>query len=149
MGWLADRLLALAERKAPNRVTAAKPDGSPAMLRWELIRLNKWFNIYIHKFLASDRDRALHDHPWWGFSLILRGQYVDVSRKGRRLLQAGDWMLRPASRPHRIELVNGEPCWTLFIVGPRVREWGFYCPGGWVGWREFNKTGCPAVMELE
>jgi hypothetical protein len=30
------------------------------------------------------------------------------------------------------------PCWTVFITGPIVREWGFHCPKGWVHWREFT-----------
>lgn len=29
------------------------------------------------------------------------------------------------------------PCWSLFITGPRVREWGFHCPKGWVWWKDF------------
>lgn len=27
---------------------------------------------------------------------------------------------------------------SLFIAGPKVREWGFHCPNGWVHWREFT-----------
>jgi hypothetical protein len=37
---------------------------SPYMLRWWIIPRNKFFNIYLHRFLRSDDDRALHDHPW-------------------------------------------------------------------------------------
>lgn len=29
------------------------------------------------------------------------------------------------------------PAWTLFITGPKVREWGFHCPKGWKHWRDF------------
>jgi hypothetical protein len=39
----------------------------------------------------------------------------------------------------------GQPveAWTLFLVGPRVREWGFWCPGDgggerFVHWRDFT-----------
>lgn len=28
--------------------------------------------------------------------------------------------------------------WTLLFCGPRVREWGFWCPKGWVHWRRFT-----------
>ena len=29
-------------------------------------------------------------------------------------------------------------CWTLFITGPVVRDWGFHCPdAGWVFWKNF------------
>lgn len=31
------------------------------------------------------------------------------------------------------------PAITLFITGPRVREWGFWCPKiGWRHWRVFT-----------
>lgn len=29
------------------------------------------------------------------------------------------------------------PCWTLVFTGPNRRKWGFWCPRGWVEWREF------------
>jgi hypothetical protein len=38
---------------------------------------------------------------------------------------------------HRLELINGHPAETLFITGPKVRDWGFHCPNGWVHWRDF------------
>jgi hypothetical protein len=28
-------------------------------------------------------------------------------------------------------------CWSLFITGPRRREWGFWCPKGFVHWKKF------------
>ena len=43
--------------------------------------------------------------------------------------------------PHRIEIRGGEQCWTLFITGPRIREWGFHCPQGWRHWRDYTKPG--------
>jgi hypothetical protein len=30
------------------------------------------------------------------------------------------------------------PAWTLFLTGPRRREWGFHCQRGWVHWRQFT-----------
>lgn len=34
-------------------------------------------------------------------------------------------------------------CWTLVFTGPNRRKWGFWCPRGWVEWREFlfNRKG--------
>lgn len=51
----------------------------PYMLRWWLIRRNRFFNIYLHKFLRSDDDRALHDHPWLNMSYLLDGEYIEHS----------------------------------------------------------------------
>lgn len=74
----------------------------------------------------------------------MAGRYVEhrIEQGGihRRVLRfAGDWCVRFSGRTaHRIELVDG-PCWTLFITGPRYREWGFHCPEkGWVHWRDFT-----------
>lgn len=44
---------------------------------------------------------------------------------------------RRANAAHRIEVLSA-PVITLFITGPRVREWGFLCPKGWRHWREFT-----------
>ena len=33
---------------------------------------------------------------------------------------------------HRIELEPGVDVWTLFFVGPRVREWGFIKKNKWI-----------------
>lgn len=103
-------------------------------------------NAYLHEFLRSDDDRALHDHPWANASILLRGEYVehtiDAGGINRRAwLSAGNVRLRCSGRlAHRIELTNG-PCWTLFITGPRYRSWGFHCPEqGWIHWERFTAT---------
>ena len=38
--------------------------GKNYLSRWHIIPRNRYFNIYLHKFVGSDDDRALHDHPW-------------------------------------------------------------------------------------
>lgn len=114
----------------------------PYLRRWFLIPRNRWFNIYLHEFCRSDDDRALHDHPWWNLSILLRGQYVEhtISNGGvnvRTTRAAGDLKFRKAKSAHRIELTHGR-CWTLFLTGPRIRDWGFHCPQGWRHWRIFT-----------
>src|SRR5690606_19189993 len=61
---------------------------------------------------------------------------------------AGDVVCRRARAAHRVELISAmdgsgsAPVITLFITGPRLREWGFWCPGGrWVHWRDFTAPG--------
>jgi hypothetical protein len=116
----------------------------PYLLRWFVIPRNTVFNIYLHNFLRSDDDRALHDHPWANCSVLLRGCYVEhtIAAGGvhhRALLPTGTIRARWSGRfAHRVELVNG-PCWTLFITGPRYREWGFHCEKtGWMHWKVFT-----------
>ena len=128
---------------------------NPYLLRWYLIPKNKFFNIYLHKFCRSDDDRALHDHPWlFNVSILLKGEYIEHTFKGKSHRKAGlrGLKFRWGKAPHRVELIQDvehvvprmglqmikeRPCWTLFITGAVVREWGFYCPKGWRHWREF------------
>lgn len=114
----------------------------PYMLRWFIIPRNRFFNIYHHVILRSDDDRALHDHPWWSLSIALDGDMVEVlPGEVRRTLRQGDIVLRTASSAHRLEIRDGGGCKTLFITGPRIREWGFHCPRGWKHWKDFVARG--------
>lgn len=122
-----------------------KPDfivGDSYLLRWWVIPRNRWFNIYLHQFRRSDDDRALHDHPWWNCSIVLSGCYDEVMPQATKRRKAGSVVFRHATARHRLELpvINGGQsyCWTLFITGPRVREWGFWCPQGFVHWKDFT-----------
>lgn len=65
----------------PSRViTLDGIDGGPRreyLFRWHMIPRNRWFNLYLHKFVHGDDERALHDHPWASASLILEGHYIE------------------------------------------------------------------------
>jgi hypothetical protein len=110
------------------------------LLRWHIIPRNRWFNVYLHKFLGDDDDRALHDHPWHSLSVCLGGdgRLLEVL-PGKRVRSIKRWRpyFRKADQAHRLALI-GNHCWTLFITGPRIREWGFLCPQGWRHWEEFT-----------
>jgi hypothetical protein len=125
---------------------------NPYLLRWYVIPRNPVCNLYLHKFMRDDEDRAGHDHPWPSLSILLRGRYREVlyrpdaegtQKPYTRVLRA--WprspvVFRSATHVHRVELVNRKPAWTLFLTGPRVREWGFHCAKGrWVHWKDFTK----------
>lgn len=110
--------------------------------RWWIIPRNRFANAYLHEICADDDDRALHDHPWVNCSILLSGRYVEhtieaggVEKRVER--RAGDIVFRGPRAAHRLELVDGT-CWTLFLTGPRLREWGFHCPKGWVPWQQFT-----------
>jgi hypothetical protein len=129
------------ERFAARR----KPDfiiGDSYLLRWWIIPRNRWFNIYLHQIRHSDDDRALHDHPWWNVSIILSGQYDEITPRGKFSRRTGSIIFRRATASHRliVPVVNGgiTYVWTLFITGPVIRQWGFHCPKGWVHWKLFT-----------
>lgn len=132
---------------------------NPYLLRWWLIPRNRFFNIYLHKFMRDDDDRALHDHPWYSCSVILKGGYIEIVPLGKAgenngtiglVRKPGRIVFRRATQAHRVRLFrkpmwytsgNMEqviPAWSLFITGPRIREWGFWCEGvRWIHWRDF------------
>jgi hypothetical protein len=131
------------QSRQPDQIIGGAEDAY--MLRWYAIPRNRWFNIYLHAFLRSDDDRALHDHPWWNVSLLMDGSYtehtIDAGGVEQRTIRtARDWKARWATHAHRIELHEG-PCKTIFITGPRIRDWGFHCPKGWRHWRDFTAPG--------
>lgn len=117
---------------------------NPYMRRWWLTERDpkKW-RIYLHHIMRDDDDRALHDHPSCSISIILRAGYIEHLPGGvRKRRYPGMVIFRRADHAHRLDLRrdrNGDviAAWTLFIFGPKVREWGFHCPRGWRHWRDF------------
>lgn len=130
-------------REPDFRVGTETPAGFDTYLeRWYVLPRNAVFNIYLHRFLRSDDDRALHDHPWKNESWLLDGEYDEHLPGGsvvRRV--AGDQVVRAATDRHRIELVDpSRPPISLFGTGPKERDWGFWCDDGerFVHWRDFT-----------
>lgn len=123
-----------------NKFKLRHPDvviGNDYMLRWYVIPKNTYFNIYLHEFRHSDDDRALHDHPWYSLSFLLKGELKEHSDNGVRFVKRLLPVFRTAKFAHRLELVKG-PAWTIFITGPEIREWGFYCLNGWKHWEDLT-----------
>lgn len=94
---------------------------------------------------------------WVRMLLRIPTRWVEKHRRG-----SGDIVFRSAKSAHRIELhqdikavyasLNDGgielayerseiPVITLFITGPRIREWGFLCPQGWRHWRDYVAPG--------
>lgn len=158
--WLLRRLI-----RSHGRTTARKPDIRipadmtipPYMLRWWKIKRNAFFNIYYHNVRRSDDDRALHDHPWWNFSIVLVGSYFEhcIKEGGvhtRTKYEPGAVRFRSSGKlAHRLELerwpdsypdhIAGmeKPVFTIFITGPVLRRWGFHHQTRWVDAYEWDQ----------
>ena len=49
----------------------------------------------------------------------------------------GHFRICSATSYHRIELDPNITAWTLFMPGPKQREWGFLVKNKWVQWQEY------------
>jgi len=167
--WLRKLLLASHNRTRLKRKNDVRIPGDPSiqpyMLRWWKIPRNWAFNIYYHIVKRSDDDTALHDHPWWNFSIVLEGGYYEhlilpggVHKK--TWYGPGSVRFRPhGGFAHRLELdrkpvatpglspvaqqvdyeMNRElPVKTIFITGPVLRRWGFHHTDQWVDAYEWD-----------
>jgi hypothetical protein len=95
----------------------------PYLTRWVV---KFWlFSIRLHHWHASDDPRAMHDHPWWYVTLVLRGGYVDHAHNGDDALAAGSVRFRPAKHRHTV-VVNPGGCWTIMLTGRDKHDWGFW-----------------------
>jgi hypothetical protein len=147
--WLAKRIFDRLTRtvvgvREPDFTIARRGSDLPYMLRWFVIPRNRWLNVYLHHVLRDDDD-VLHDHPFASLSLCLDNKLGEVYRTPKgdltREVEMGDFVYRRATHAHRLYLIDG-PAWTIFITGPRIRQWGFWCSkdtpaGGWRPWKEY------------
>lgn len=111
---------------------------NPYLIRWAIVDgKGAGNNVYLHKFLRDDEDRALHDHPWDSVSILLSGtlREIDEANPRGKIVNAGQVRHRAADYAHRLVVV--EQGFSLFITGPKVREWGFLCAEGWRHWTRF------------
>lgn len=108
------------------------------LTRWRIIS-TPLFAIYLHAIRSDDGDRPLHDHPWPFIRIILWGTYVE-ERPGGTLqrMRQGRWSYMPATGYHSIRGLGRSPTWTLCLVGPRVRDWGYATPEGWVSHKAYE-----------
>ena len=105
--WSVERMY-----RRPDFVIGAQSPGGAYMHRWYIIPRNRWFNIYLHHFIRSDEDEALHDHPWANCSILLRGSYIEhtIAAGGvhhRQQYDEGTVKLRLSGKmAHRVELLT-------------------------------------------
>ena len=91
--------------------------------------------FHLHRFVAADGDRALHDHPWRRcIGLCLAGGYREKRlrwldpEKGLdcivRRIRPGSINRIGAATFHQILEVEPET-WTLFMHTRKIKQWGF------------------------
>ena len=141
--------LKLLDRMGRKRIVMDRGENEPYLERYYLFLKERErfpFNVFLHKFLKSDPD-DVHDHPWPYATLILKGGYWEwipifdsVGRKTGEIQHwrgPGHFRTCSATSYHRIELDPNITAWTLFMPGPKQREWGFLVKNNWVQWQEY------------
>ena len=144
-------LLKLLERLGRRRIVMDRVSNDPYLERYYVFLSDRtWFpfNVFLHKFLKSDPD-DVHDHPWPYATLILRGGYYEwipqFNSEGEKIGEIRNWRgpghfcVCSATSYHRIELAEGVTCWTLFMPGPKQRDWGFLVRNQWIQWEQYLK----------
>ena len=110
------------------------PEQQPYLERYHLLQLPFGIHLYLHRFVASDPGRALHNHPWHSaLSWVLYGGYEETrlgsaAQKNcliKRCIRSGRCNYISGDIYHRIDLPKGEHVWTLFVHTASHRSWGF------------------------
>ena len=144
-------LLKLLDRLGRKRIVMDRVENEPYLERYYLFLRERErfpFNVFLHKFLKSDPD-DVHDHPWPYATLILKGGYWEwiphFDTVGRKTGEYQAWRgpghfrISKANSFHRIELDPNITAWTLFMPGPKQRDWGFLVRNKWVQWEQYLK----------
>lgn len=116
------------------RVRFIDPGGIPYLERYYV---GRWLGVtaYLHRFVSSDDEPHVHDHPWfWALALVLCGHYREERVIGLcpdygwlsryRRMSVGRINAIRAHHFHRIVAARLDT-WTLFVHGPHAKGWGF------------------------
>lgn len=144
--WLTEKVAALCEKYGRvEYITGSGGRDDVYMIRYFVIK-SRWLNLYIHRFMRSDRD-DLHDHPWNFVTYLVRGAYtekkwnpktktIDVTRRFNHHthgpIKANVFVYRRATDQHQVitdqvytmQGADNAPL-TVCLTGPKIRDWGF------------------------
>lgn len=153
--WLVPKL----EQWCINRdrviLISGTEDPENVYLKRMVLFRSKYFCIYIHRFLRSDKDDH-HDHPFDFLGYVVSGGYIESLLHGTPVRsvwgkdpkrqtfiveaqesvgtrQEGSWAWRSAETRHKVTLSRHysseeykDAPLTVIFRGPYRREWGFW-----------------------
>lgn len=146
------RYVELRRKFGLSKIILDREANEPYLERNWIIKIPGVFQLAVHRFWKSDDDGGLHDHPWlfWGSKILKGGYWEHIPDPLDPLKTVKVW--RDSTQPmrwngakalHRVELDPDTPeVWTLFVMGPKIREWGFVPFGTtkWVQWQEYLQS---------
>jgi hypothetical protein len=62
---------------------------------------------------------------------------IELFKLKLKLKQPRTWLESEQEQEREQEQEHEQSVWTIFITGPKVRNWGFYCPKGFVHHKDF------------
>ena len=99
-------------------------DGRPTMYVTPLLA-RFGCRVDLHKFVGVDDPGCFHTHPAWAIRVILRGGYVEeVHNRFYDGWPPGRIGIIRPTFCHRVSHLraSGEPCYSLWIRGPKVAK---------------------------
>jgi hypothetical protein len=99
--------------------------------------------IYLYHFLGDDWSIDPHDHPRRFISVGLKGWYdedlfdANGNELSTRRYKAPWFRSFPATHIHRVRAAECGNTWTLVMVLPKCRDWGFIRDGKWMPFRDY------------
>jgi hypothetical protein len=116
------------------------------LFRWTLFAVHGW-KVYVHRFVGDDWSRDFHDHPKRFWTVGFWGKYLEYTPRGQRWYRAPWIRTFPAEHKHRITTPHRRTCWTLVIVSPTVRAWGFWHNERFIDWRTYVGSALADAMK--
>jgi len=111
----------------------------PYLYRWTLIFFG--YSIRLHHWIKSDDRRFFHDHSCDLISIIIKGQYYNITPEGKFLAKAWHPRKMKATQRHYLDIPK-EGAWTIILCGRPYHKWGFYVNDHkWRPLRYFHKFG--------
>jgi len=98
----------------------------PYLYRWTFIFFG--FSIRLHHWIKSDDRRYFHDHSCNFISIVLSGNYTNVTENGSFHVKAPSIWYSSALTKHYLDVPKGG-AWTLLLCGRPYHKWGFYVDG--------------------
>ena len=119
----------------------------PYLYRWTLIFFG--YSIRLHHWIKSDDRRYFHDHSCDLISIVIKGQYYNVTPEGKFLAKAWHPRKMKATQRHYLDIPK-EGAWTIILCGRPYHKWGFYVnEHKWRPLRYFHKFGIIQTKEYQ
>lgn len=128
-------------RRLPEAEVIGAPD-CPLMVRWTILS-GRAGKLLLHWFVPEARDPDPHDHPRSFVTFVFRGGYRDLTPSRAKDAFDVEYVYAPAFRFRRaahahITVAGPKGAWSLVVMGPERRAWGFFREGRWWQFREYE-----------